>query len=146
VFEKIIDEIEKEMKGVVKEKVDVVDYSDYKKLIDEFLTKEECTESDYTTIFKTFLMKETTQSAKIYFHENGGTKKLTKLLSTSTKPFDLIMLFIRDSFIYQEEFIKADGVNILLSEISLSFEKGKEDSSVYDDVEECFEILISLTE
>ena len=56
------------------------------------------------------------------------------------------MLFIRDSFIYQEEFIKADGVNILLSEISLSFEKGKEDSSVYDDVEECFEILISLTE
>ena len=75
------------------------------------------------------------KDAKVYFSEKNGPRKMVELLKVEHKPLDLIMFFIKNSFVYTEMYVKEGGVEAMVAEIYKAYEIGKDKSSVYDDVE-----------
>jgi len=63
------------------------------------LSKEKYEQKDYDIIFRLFIKDDIGQS-KMYFNEKSGTEKLIELVQTENKPWDLIELYIKDTFIY----------------------------------------------
>lgn len=122
----------------------------YMKIIDIFLKKTDDEIQEMELELLRYLFTNTSEEAKIYFYEKKGLQKLISLLKKDKNVFILLDILLRGNILYMTTFHKQEGTKLLYDKIEnlllLAQKKNKNiNSSNYDQIEEIFEVLISMS-
>ncbi|KRW98118.1 Armadillo-type fold [Pseudocohnilembus persalinus] len=123
----------------------------YIKIIDAFLTKDNNQISDIELEILQYMFLNFPEESKIYFYEKKGLKKLIEIIKLQKKQCYLLLdVFLRDNIVYQTAFIKQEGTNLLVKQISdlltkIPTKKSKNENTQFDQAEDILEVLITLS-